>query len=446
MNYEKHEQVVFIKDLLYTALYRWRSILVAALIGALLLGGYVAFSRYQSAKSVSSEDEQQAALAAYEEEKKALINQLDKDIALVTNQEDYIKNSVVMAIDPYCVYQATINFTVQTDYQILPGMTYQNPNEIGAILSAYQEYMSSDEIVQSVADEIGMESKYLWELITLSNGNTETRRFKVTIKYHTADGAQQLLDTFTEHLVQAQKQISQVVGNHTLQILSTSVDERINLGITEQQTAAETRLEDLKEQQKATQEQLDQLKPPAYDNEMSLKKAVFLVILGGILGAGFIACVAWFKHLAGKTVYSARTLTNRTGIKVLGCIPDTKIKNPVDKWLRKAEGRHIDNALVDVAVATVRNYVHSKQRILLFGDCDLSIQQKFEQELKTVGIDATAYGSLLYSAQAQNALAEGDLVLLIEKCGVSHYKNIAQSLVLLEDLNKQLIGCILLDG
>ncbi len=446
MDYEKREQVVFVKDLLFAALYRWRSMLAAALIGALLFGGVAAFLSYQTARNLPSPEEQQEELATYEEKKEALETQLEKDTALVTNQEKYIKDSLVMKMDPYCVYRAIIDLNVQTDYQILPGMTYQNPDDAGAILNAYQAYMSGDQVIEAVADDIGLESKYLWEMISLSNGGSATRNLRITINYNSVEGAEQILDAFLGHLDQAQKKISQTVGEHTVQVVSTRVDQRIDLSITDQQNAAETRLENLRKQQASTEKALEKLQEPVFHNGLTGKEIVVLVVLGGILGAGLIACVAWFKHLAGNLVYSPRTLINKTGLKILGCVPHEETANPIDKWLKKTEGRTVDKDLTDVTMATIRNYSAPGQRLLLFGDCDLSLQEQLAQELKNSGIPAAAYGSLLRSAQAQNALSEGDLVLLVEQCGVSRYSNIILSIELLEDLNKDLIGCVLLGG
>lgn len=446
MDYEKREQVVFVKDLLFAALYRWRSMLVAALIGAVLLGAVTIFLSYRDRQDLPSPTEQQEQIAAYEEEKQRLTAQLEQDTALVASQEEYLSNSLIMKMDPYCVYKATIDLIVQTDYQILPGMSYQNPDNITTILNAYQMYMGGDQVILDVADNIGLESKYLWETISLSNGGTANRNFRIAISYYSAEGAEQILNAFLGHLDQAKKTISQTIGEHTVQVVTSSVDQRIVLSVTEQQNSAKARLDSLRKQQIASQESLKNLEEPVFDTGLSTIKTIILVVLGAILGAGLIACIAWFKHLTGNTVYSSRTLVNKTGLKVLCRLPAEETKNPVDKWLKQAEGRVIDQDLTNVAIATIRNYTASTQRVSLFGDCALALQEQFAEKLKSSGINAVAYGSLLRSAQAQDALEESDVVLLIEQCGVSHYRNIMLSMEHLEDLNKRLIGCVLLEG
>lgn len=446
MDYEKREQVVFVKDLLFAALYRWRSMLAALLIGAILFGAGAAIISYQSTKNTPSLEVQQESISTYEKQKTALENQLTREKTLVANQMKYLEEAPVMNIDPYCVYRATIDLYIQTDYQILPEMTYQNPDETAAILSAYQVYLSGDQVIHAVANDINLESKYLWEVITLTNGGSTNRNLKITINYPTAEGAEKIRDAFLSQLEQAQEPLGQTVGAHTAQVVSSRVDQRIDFSFTDLQTAAESRLEKLRKQQTTTKEKLDGLQKPVFDKGISTKTFVILVILGGVLGAGLIACIAWFKHLSGNTVYSHRTLVNKTGLKVLACIPKSEIKNSIDKWLRKAEGRTEDQAMTEVAIATIRNYSTPGQRLLLLGDCPLALQEQFAQGLKASGIDAVACGDLLSSATAQNALPEGDLVVFVEACGVSRYNNIIMSMEQLEDLDKPLIGCILLGG
>ena len=46
---KEYERVISVRDLFFHLLYRWRSILAAALIGALLLGGYAWISNRKSA-------------------------------------------------------------------------------------------------------------------------------------------------------------------------------------------------------------------------------------------------------------------------------------------------------------------------------------------------------------------------------------------------------------
>ena len=150
MEYEKKEQVIFIKDLLFAALYQWRKILIGAVILALILGGVSFLNQRKAAETTLSDEEAQSALAEFEENKARLEQDLENTEKALTNQENYLSQSPIMLMDPYGVYQASIEVTVQSDYQILPGMQYQNPDYTSAILRAYTVYLTGDEVINTI--------------------------------------------------------------------------------------------------------------------------------------------------------------------------------------------------------------------------------------------------------------------------------------------------------
>lgn len=446
MEHEKNEQVIFIKDLLFAALYQWRRILIVAVIFALVIGGLVGVSQWRSATTSPSEDVIQEEMAKYETQKLLLEKAVTDAEKLVESQEQYSTNSVVMSLDPYNIYKATIELTVQTDYQILPEMSYQNPDYTAAYLHAYAVYLGSDQVVQAAAQAVETENKYLRELITITDGGSTTKSLSISIIYPTAEGAQTLRDTFLSYLDQAKKHISETIGEHKINVISSSVDQFIDLTITEKQIAAQDRLEVLRLNLKDAQQQLNTLQTPAFGTSASIRKAVIFAILGGILGAGLIACAAWFTHIAGGKVYSARTLVNKTGIKVLGCVPARDCKNPVDRWLKKLEGRCLSADQLSVTAAAVRNYCKDAKSLLIVGDSDPADQELIAKALQESGIQVRIGGSLLRNAPAHEALWECDAVVLAEKCGTSRYNNVLQTMACICDQDKPLIGCILLEG
>lgn len=446
MGHERDEQVIFVKDLLFAALYQWRRILIAALAFAVLIGGIVGISQWRSASASPSEELVQEELAKYETQKLLLEKAVADAENLVESQEQYNTNSAIMALDPYNIYKATIELTVQTDYQILPEMSYQNPDYTGAFLHAYAVYLGGDQIIQTAAQAMNTENKYMRELITFTDGGSETRSLSISIIYTSAEGAQKILDIFLGSLGQAKEQICQSIGEHSVNVIASSVDECIDLTITEKQAAAQTRLEDLRVSLEDAQAQLSALQAPVFGTTASIRKALIFFILGGIAGAGLIACAAWFTHIAGGKVYSARTLTNKTGLRILGCVPGKEHRNPVDRWLRKLEGRCLCKEQLSVVAAAVRSYCKDTKQLLIVGDCSPSDQELIAQAIQFSGVQVRVCGSLLRSAEAHDALRECDTVLLVEKCGCSRYHNVQQTIERISDQSKQLIGCILLEG
>lgn len=442
MEKERIDQVVFIKDLLFAALYQWRRIIAVALIFAVMLGGIVGVAQWKSTADVASDEVIQAAIKDYENQKLLLDKVVEDAQRKVDSQEEYSMESTLMALDPYGIYRATVELTVLSDKEI----QYETADNAPAILHAYSVYLSSDQVISEIAEEMNMKPKYLTELILMENGGSETKSLSITVHYPTAEGAQTILDALMSALAQAKLEITENLGAHKSSIVASSVDERIDLTIIEKQEEAAQRLEKLQTALVDAQSQRSALNAPSFGTSASIRKVVLFAIIGAILGAGIVACCAWVGHIASNKVYSARVLKNKTGLRVLGCVPSSKKKNAIDRWLRKLEGRALREDSLAIAVATAKNYCDNGESLLVAGCCDQEELTLIALELTKLGIQATAGGCLLQSAAALEQLPLCDKVLLVEKCGCSKYGNILLAAERIADQNKPLIGCILFEG
>lgn len=441
MEKEKNEQVVFVKDLLFAALYRWRQILAMGLIFAVLLGVVGGLLEWKSVSASISQEELAAATEKYESKRLQLEKKVENYQNLVDSQENYNVEAPLMLLDPYRVYRASIELTV---WPSADQNAQNNVDIAGAVLNAYAAYLKSERVINQAAEAIGMQSKYLSELVQLVNGGVETRSLTVTVSSAAAEDTQNVLNILVAGVENAGAQIEQNVGKYNVTVVVSGVDERVNPLLIDQQKLAQTRLKDLRTQLSDAQKELDDLQAPAAAAGISKKKIVIFAVLGAILGVMLVVGIACFRHVAGGVVYSGRTLKNCTGVKLLGCMMLKRPKSKVDRWLRKLEGRCLTDETAVVAV-TVKNYCGKDQKLLLAGSCEQA-NQKVAQLLNKAAISVEACGSLLSSAQTLEALPQCDAVLLVERCGSSKYQDVLLALERIEDQNKPVIGCVLLDG
>lgn len=442
MEKEMKDQVIFVKDLLFAALYQWRKIIIAAVIFAVALGGFGAITEWKSVTTPISDEEKQTIMDSYEYNKKLLEEKVENAQQMVKNQEEYKLESAIMALDPYSIYRATIELTVLTDKEL----QHEAADNTSAILYAYEAYLGSDQVVSFIAEEMELKAKYLTELIAMKNGGSATKSLSITVTYPDAEGAQQIKGLFLAALDDAKQQITQNLGAHNSSVVASGVNERIDLSIIDRQNEATTRLTSLNTALEESKAQLDALTEPNFRTNISVKKVIILAILGGILGAGLVACFAWVSHIAGGKVYSARVLKNKTDIRILGCAPVSQNKNPIDRWLCELEGRSLGEDSLAVAIATTRNYCTCEQSVLILGDCEKNDLELVAQELTKLGVQAQVCGSLLRDPVALEMLPKCDSVLLVERCGCSNYANILLTQERIADQNKPLIGCVLLEG
>lgn len=447
------DQVIYLKDLLFSALYRWKRILVWGLVLAILLGGLKGISAYRAAKAAQAQlndpARQVLELESYEAEKDALESQLTTLQENIQRQTAYLEESVLMQLDPYAFYEVSLSVYIDTGYQILPGMDYQSPDLTKAIISSYITVLTGEASAQAVASAMGIDPVYLLELISTS-ASDGTNTLQIRAKYPDQKGAEKLLTLLVQQLTRIQSDISQTVQAHELRTIQQYVRQMSDTDLADMQTQQEQALMDLYDSIDATEAELEALVPPqtqAAGIGSTVKSAVIFAIIGGVLGVFLAVLTAWIGHIGSSKVYSARTLCNRTNIKVLGCVNTAGGQDPITAKLRALEGRSLSDSAqqTQLIAANIRNLCKDSKHLLVTGSVDAaSITDALCQAMP--GMQITGCGSLLADIAAVEALAKCDHVLLVEKCGVSRYTDIDQTLSMIVDNGKKLLGCVLLDG
>ena len=202
MNHTKETREVSVRDLLFSVLYQWRKLLAAAVILAVLLGGWKLYNGLNEAANEETaaryEQQYQADLAQYQQQKADLeagIADIQEDIV---NQQEYLQNSVLMDVDYHNVHEATVSYYISTDYQIMPGMTYQNPDLSGLILATYEAALTDSQTMASIAHDMDTQTKYLRELVEV-DGELD-HILKISIRHASRTGAVKMRNLITQQL------------------------------------------------------------------------------------------------------------------------------------------------------------------------------------------------------------------------------------------------------
>ena len=132
---------ISLNDLFFCALAKWRLLLVFTFCGALLLG---VFGTYRAVKNNGSGANQEQDAEAYEKAMKtydASKNYYEQQLANIETslaQQDYIRDhSVMLKIDPYNTYRTVLAYYINTGYEIIPELYYQDPNYTAVITNSY---------------------------------------------------------------------------------------------------------------------------------------------------------------------------------------------------------------------------------------------------------------------------------------------------------------------
>lgn len=452
MDNKKDEQVIYLKDLLFAALHRWRAVLLVTLIAALLLGGVKGIVSWSRIGGTENETAYQADLEQYQLDLDVLTSKIERLQDNLRGQQDYMDHSVFMKLNPYEFYEASASIYVDTDYQIIPGSLYQSVDKTAATLSAYEAAFCCETTLEILGEIAGIQPQFMQELISTST-SPDRGTVTVTIRCLNQDSANALLEKMIQLVDAFQAEINNAVAKHTVSILNQSAVRSLDSNLASMQAEITGRLTNLQDSLREAEKALAELEPPAQgvpSKASAVKSAVIFAVLGGILGAFLSVCVIWVMHITSAKVYSSRTLRNRTGIKLIGCMRTEEIKCPVDRWLLKAEGRCINDAQMQIALlaANIRNRCVNAKHILISGGADMQHLSVLTQTLQAAMPETkvTSAENLLHSAAAIDVLAACDTVVLAEQCGLSRYSQISEEMELIHDYGKTLIGCVLLDG
>ena len=435
MEQERDMQTVFFKDLFFAILHKWKLMIVAILVGALLLGGLQFLDNLKAKRQTN--------LLAGEEisQREQLQQAIDNNDLRIETQQAYLSVSPLMSIDPNQVYQSTLVLYIHTNYKIQPNLTYQNPDSMPAILSAYQRVLSDGTVITRIAEQTELPAEFLHELITSTATTSHPGILSITVNAKDEQTSNMLLSALQQTMKDATETIIEQTADHKLTCQTYPAVMRSDSQIATLQEQALQRLASLQNQK--TELQKMQTNIVISSDEAS---PILYAVIGAVLGIFVICAWSCIGHIGSKKVYSERTLKNHTGIKVIGRAPSTDHHSKAGLWLRKLEGRTTTTRSIDVVAANIRNQNIGAGGLLVIGAAPKTDREALQTALTNAAVTFTDGGDLLTEPTAFDHLATCSAVLLIEKCNHSTYEDIDRVMELVADQNKPIIGCVLLDA
>lgn len=458
-----YEQEIDLKDLMFAVLRKWRPIIVIAVMFAVLLGG---LKTVKGIKQLSDEDYVKKNQDEYKmnlEQYNSTKERLEKEIANlqdnIKSQQEYKEKSILMNINPYDEYVETATFYIATDYTIMPGMIYQNPNTATSILKAYMSIAQNGEMYNYVLGKMKnkMGIRYLKELVTIEP-DYNNNMLDITVVGDTRKTASEVMGYIKDSIASSRDGITEAIGEHENNLVDESQFVTVDLELDKVQTEFTANMDQLDAGLKAKTKELSDLEEPKNSllSRMSvLKSSVKYAILGGVLGAFMVVFFLCVGFLMSDKLVNEKELKRRYGIMVLGVFSRQNKKRAfgfIDRWLDKIEGiasREMeDEKTFDVAAANAMNYMEqdSVKDVLLVGTVESDKLEKIRAGLSAV-LGSTALsvgGNLGKDAQAIKKAASCDAVIIVEQRGRSMFGGIEQELDLVRSLDKKVIGCIVL--
>ena len=127
-----------LREMLFYVLRRWKSVLAAGLVLAVLLGGAKAAMEYKTMMDPEEQQKLEEDLRRYDVQLRQYEELIEKSKEKLDAQQEYIDRAVLMKADWRNVYVAEATYYVDSGYQILPGNNYQDTDKTALLTWHYR--------------------------------------------------------------------------------------------------------------------------------------------------------------------------------------------------------------------------------------------------------------------------------------------------------------------
>lgn len=469
------EEEIDLVALMVTLLHKLKPILLTAVVCAVLFGGFAGIKAIRGAdkdtlKAQRLEDEEyqqkkrdyEEVQALYKQNVDSNTQQQQNAAAAVERTQKYMEKSVLNNLDPYNVWNAKTDLYISTGYQIMPGMSYQNPDRTGAVLAAYSSALNDGAILNEIAAQVGTEANYLRELVSVDY-STYSQILTITVMGEDPEFVDGVMEALLGQMEAVKGNITDIISSHTVTTIARSSYNSVSTSLMDRQKANTDQLTELENRIEALQldrQKLDnafQTDTDAWNNveepviggaASSLAKYLLIgFLLGGVLACGVVVV----RFLLDGMVYSASELNRSTGLPVLGALASdrTKKAGKLDAKLYQMEGRpdgSADAEMLCLMAQTIRSRAPEAKNILVTGDLPADQLEALAAALQATeplrGQSVTAAESILKTAATVPHVVTADAIVLAADCTVTRTDAVREQNEKIVRLGKQILGCI----
>lgn len=481
-NPEQEEEIDLV-SLLFTVLRKYRQMLAVALACAVIFGAVAGIQTTSNgAVSADAQEEYDAAMTEYRQKKAdydAAVRQYKLDTTsneqaqadtqkALEDAQTYAAHSMLSNLDAHNVWTARADLYIKTNYQIMPGSAYQNPDNTSAVVQAYANLLVNGDAMDKAADALKLQARFLREVVTaepVQNANG-TYSGLLTLRVNAADqnSAEKILNVLLGHLDEVQASISAAIGSHTVATVAQSCSCIVSTDLLAQQQAQSDNIAALQTQMQtlqAAREQLDETYADTQANWATVSEPVLrpallssivkFALIGFVVGVFVVAGIICVQFLAAGRVYSAKELKRSCGLPILGALASEKSKTAqkLDAALNRAEGRpngSTDAEMLCLMAETIRSRAPQAHRVLVTGDLPAEQLTALAAALQATdalrSVTVTAAESILKAAATVSHVVAADAIVLAADCTVTRTDAVREQNEKIVRLGKQILGCI----
>lgn len=448
-----YEMEISLKDLFFHLLYRWRSILVAALVGAILLGGYQYMNLTQThrkGKLTKAEKQFYIELQEFRDNLENYRKGVTNYTNLIKEKNEYLNNSVYMTLDPQNEWIASKRYYIKVDQTVLdalPQGLQEDPAD--RVAAAYTSLLKTNLDKDEMEALLGTGKKeYIDELVGISS-DTGSNTIAIWVIGPDEETVVRQIDYFADRLTTVCSEVAQKLEPHTLTLMMEDARSRIDSDLSAKQSDYRQQIIDLQDALKDNQEKLNEIEDKKEPTKpVGIKKKA---VIGFIIGAFLLAAIYAAKYVIEALLRSCRELTEHFGLPIYGEFRHSRARKPgkgLDKLIEKWEFMHArtDEAVVDEVVALLSERYQGK-RILLTGTVSKEklddLSKKLQAKLSNA-VELYVGGDFLTNSAAITSAAQAQTVVLVEQKHVSRVKDIVREAELLNTSEANVAGYVVI--
>lgn len=464
---KKSDMEINLKDLLFFLLYRWRSILLVALICAAAFCGYQYLSikaTHDAGKLTKEERQYQIDLQQYGEDLATNRNTVKVYSKLIQEQNDYLEKSIYINLAPQNVWVASNKYLISVEKSADSSQSQlSSVDPADNILPAYSAPLSGITDEEKLKATFGTdEIEFVSELV-ITQTNPEENTVSLYVLGETKEYAQAGLSLLHQQMLILSKGKAQEIAPHQLILVSENVsrgedsisrgmssDRAVKINLATKQEALGKSTEQNQKILQTARQQVDKLETNGEPKAPGMhlpRMAVIGFIIGAVLMLVIYLCVYGFR---GK-VNSAEILTERYGLPLLGEIPNAGNLHAckgLDKvfanWEIGKDSPGSETVYDNICALISKN--EEAQAVLLVSTLPekglAELWDAIKTRLPEKTIDTAA--NMLHNSEAIPEAMEADEVIIVEKRHFSRLKDVDRMVETLSICNAKTVGCVVL--
>ena len=505
---ESGERVIDLLALIRTVLKKWRRMLIFGILFALLSAVY--FGVLKSGKAVEVVDSEVSVENESPNNYAAELEIIDNSIA---NKNRYIQNSKLLQLDPNAVSRAYIRFSIQMDdteesseaegtgeeVAVQEVLDEQQVQEISSadmadtaaadmagagengsdsiskvylddssrkavlILRHYINAVNYDTDYEKLASQLGMEKEYIRELVWASVEDEAALSGNIQAVYSDEENAVMIAEQALEILKEEKAAATGLYGRHKVivepSVVRTTSDRSYNTQLKErlqEMNDLKTQKDNFQKNFNLTEKMVEKLSDTGSENKISRKELVKYIVLGFILGCLLFLLVYAIFLVAAGVLLSSRELGRMFGMNKLAVVPDSRMKNGLDRLISgigsdrfSSRDERIAYQIAAENICEQLSGLSDSGSVAVVTDLEeetaFGAGQILEEFLKENNIRAEVLPHLNQSPKELSELKSCDASVLLLRGGSSRLRHVSEFKNTLHTYKKTVLGSIVIE-